>query len=282
MPVLIKDVPIREDAVNKLELNLFEAFFVTGHVIDREGAPAAGAEVRADWRQRAGRDIDRGKLDRSARRRTTGRTGDDGSFQLGPFEAGPKLTVFATSAESGSSNRHDVPAPFDGLVLPLRRHVIRGRVVDATTGEPVKSFQLRAHRNGRTHSTRHVDGYFEVPVDPETDSLHIEAPDRFPWFTRLFTSASTALRRSRTRGRWQAVRWCSAMANRSRASGLSSSRAGEWQGISDGLHTVETRTGHSVDVYVTEHATLDLELPAISLSGTVRADRTDRPLPGAG
>ena len=41
-----------------------------------------------------------------------------------------------------------------------------------------------------------------------------------------------------------------------------------------------TRTGYSVDVYVAEHATLDLELPAISLSGTVRADRTDRPVAG--
>ena len=80
-------------------------------------------------------------------------------------------------------------APYDGLVLQLRRHVVRGRVVDAITGEPVKSFQLRAHRNGRTHSTHHDHGYFEVPVDPETDSLHIEAPDRFPWFTRLFTNA---------------------------------------------------------------------------------------------
>ena len=41
-----------------------------------------------------------------------------------------------------------------------------------------------------------------------------------------------------------------------------------------------TRTGYSVDVYVAEHATLDLELPAISLSGTVRTDRTDRPVAG--
>ena len=205
--VLIRDVAIREDSVNRLELNLFEAFFVTGHVIDREGRPVAGAEVHADWLQPiAAPDLDQGELvNRQARRRTPGLTGDDGSFRLGPLEAGPQLTIFATSPESGSSNRHDVQAPYDGLVLQLRRHVIRGHVVDATTGEPVKSFRLRAHRNGRTHSTHHDDGYFEVPVDPETDSLHIEAPDRFPWFTRLFTSprgeydlGEIALERERT------------------------------------------------------------------------------------
>ena len=189
VPALLKDVTVREGAVNAAELVLFKGFLVVGQVVDGDGAPVAGAEVRADWMQpTAEPHRDWGELvHREVRRHTTGRTGDDGSFRLGPFEAGPKVEVFATSPELGSSKRLEVFAPYDGLVLALRRDVVRGRVVDAATGEPVESFQLRAHRNGRTHSTRHADGHFEVQVDPDTDSLHIEAPGRFAWFTRLFT-----------------------------------------------------------------------------------------------
>ena len=51
VPVLLKDVAIRDEAANRLDLVLFKAFFVTGHVVDHQGVPVARAEVRADWVQ---------------------------------------------------------------------------------------------------------------------------------------------------------------------------------------------------------------------------------------
>ena len=187
VPVL-REAAIRESGTNRLDVVLHEAFFVAGHVVDEAGAPVAGAAVSADWRQPHEAKADRNEsVGRSSRRRTVVATGNDGSFRLGPFEAGPALPVFATSAESGSSRRHQVTAPFDGLVLQLRRHVVRGRVVDALTAEPIKSFRVYAHHSF-VQTTSYPDGRFETVVDPDTDSIVVEAPGRFPWFTRFFTS----------------------------------------------------------------------------------------------
>ena len=187
VPVL-RETTIRKSGVNRLELLLQEAFFVAGHVVDQAGAPVAGAAVSADWRPHEARADRNESVGWSSRRRTVVSTGDDGSYRLGPFEAGPPLPVFATSGDSGSSRRHEVTAPFDGLLLQLRRHVVRGQVVDATTAERVETFRVHAHRNGGMQTTSYADGRFELVVDPDTDSIHVEAPGRFPWFTRIFTS----------------------------------------------------------------------------------------------
>lgn len=206
VPVLLNDVAISEGSENRLELVLFEAFFVDGQVVDWEGVPVAGVDVHADWVQPAAAQhrYRGGPVHNMQRRRMTARTGDDGSFRLGPIEEGPEVQVFATSPERGST-RHRVLAPYDGLVLQLRRHVVRGRVVDAATGVPVEMFQLNTHHYGSAHSIRHADGRFEVQVDPATESLHIEAPGYFRWFTRFFAGrggeydlGEVALERERT------------------------------------------------------------------------------------
>ena len=183
----ISGVEVRRDADRSVDMVLVRGFFVVGHVVDGNGVAVADAEVRGDWLQPMAEPYrDRGELvHRVTRRRTAVLTADDGSFRLGPLEAGPKLEVVAISPKAGSSKRMEVFAPYEGLLLELRRDVVRGRVVDAETGEPIDSFELRAHRNGRTRATRHTHGHFEVQVDPDTDSIDIEAPGRFPWFARL-------------------------------------------------------------------------------------------------
>lgn len=52
------------------------------------------------------------------------------------------------------------------------------------------------------------------------------------------------------------------------------------QGLSEGDYLIRTLTGHAFDVYVAGHTAFDLDLPAISLSGSVRAGSTDRPVGG--
>ena len=54
------------------------------------------------------------------------------------------------------------------------------------------------------------------------------------------------------------------------------------QGMVEGPHTVRTRTGHSFDVHVDGDAVLDIEIPAVSLSGGLVDERTGRPVGGAG
>ncbi len=52
----------------------------------------------------------------------------------------------------------------------------------------------------------------------------------------------------------------------------------EAQGLSEGLHIVRTRTGHSFETHVSRRTPFDIELPPISLSGVVRTERTRRPI----
>ena len=52
------------------------------------------------------------------------------------------------------------------------------------------------------------------------------------------------------------------------------------QGLSLGRHVVRTRTGYSFDVEVAARTAFDVELPPVSLSGTVRAEETGLPVGG--
>lgn len=52
------------------------------------------------------------------------------------------------------------------------------------------------------------------------------------------------------------------------------------QDLSDGPYSVRTGTGYSFDVHVVRNATLNIELPSVSLSGRVEAQETARPVGG--
>ena len=195
VPTFRSHVGVRERTVNQVEVEMLEASHVWGRVVDGDGEPVVGAKVRADWqgpsRRLSAEDAAMGGH-RHVRRRATARSAADGSFSLAPLGAGPLLVIRAESPEFGSSRDIIVHAPYDGLVIELGRHVVRGRVVDAATGTPLEAFDVGHRRMSYAVYDRYPrvsrlgDGRFEMAVHPDTYLVHVNAPGRFPWFTRLF------------------------------------------------------------------------------------------------
>ena len=181
MPLVLDDVQIRDDGANQVALELIPAAFVEGRVVDADGAPAAGVEVETAYSG------------------LTARTRDDGSFRIGPFKTGLTSYLRARSPELGSTPFHEVVAPHRGLALRLGRHVLRGRVVDATSGGPVERFRVTVFLGGRgevvdnikrrkrpdSTSIEAADGSFEIPVEAVAYSIVVDAPGRFPWSAPL-------------------------------------------------------------------------------------------------
>lgn len=169
LPLVLDDVVVTPDDSTPVELELEQAFYATGRVLDRRGTPVAGATVVAKWRGSS----------------TT--TSEDGSYQLGPFESGARLNIFAMSAEAGSSLWHDVWVPQADYDLELLRHAVRGRVVD-DNGRPVERFQIAAYVGETRRSSEWItdeDGWFHLPVETATNSMIVDAPGRFPHLERL-------------------------------------------------------------------------------------------------
>ena len=181
MPLVLDDVQIRDDGANRVELELIPAAFVEGRVVDADGAPAAGVEVETAYSG------------------LTARTRDDGSFRIGPFKTGLTSYLRVRSPELGSTPFHVVVAPHRGLALRLGRHVLRGRVVDATSGGPVERFRVTVFLAGRGEVVDNIkrrkrpdstlveaaDGSFEIPVDAVAHFIVVDAPGRFPWSAPL-------------------------------------------------------------------------------------------------
>ena len=184
---VLRAVQIHQDAPNRLELALSKEQFVAGEVVAADGAAASGVKVTAHWHQHKGVDFpepDGALHTRGVLRHAVVEADNAGAFRLGPFEAESHVTVFASSPASGSSARQDVLVPSEGVRLLLRRHMVRGRVVDAATGEPLERFRVRLDR---ASDAEHADGHFEVPLAPATKWLSVEAAAYIPHFARVFT-----------------------------------------------------------------------------------------------
>ena len=180
VPLTLEDVHVRRGEDNRIEAELPIAHFIAGRVVDGNGDPVAGVDVLAGaWIG-----------DPSP---TTTRTENDGAYRLGPFPRGDSVNVYARSPGMGSTVRHnDVASPHEGLVLVLRRHAILGRLVDETTGAPVRKFHLTVMGQGEgwEHDLRADDGEFRIPLDAGAHSFLVQAAGYPPWFTSLEPPAS--------------------------------------------------------------------------------------------
>ena len=194
VPLLLEDVEIREDAANRLELVLSRGTFVTGRAVDQEGVPVGEVEVRAHWQvRRLAGSMDAVRW--PCRGELAARAGAGGSYRIGPFETGQLVTVSGRSPELGETAVHEVPVPYGDLILEFGRRVVRGRVVDAATGEPIEHFQVAAYDEDSgdgagSQSIQQEEGRFNVPVDAATDAIVIKALGCLPRFVRIFPGSS--------------------------------------------------------------------------------------------
>ena len=188
---VVRSVDVHAGAPNRLAVTLSKEHFVAGEVVDVDGTGISGVKVTAQWHQHKGVDYpepDGALHTRAVLRHAVVETDEAGAFRLGPFEAESNVGLFATSKALGSSMRQTVLVPSEGVKLRLRRHLLRGRVVDAATGEPVEAFQTVL---ASAPNTPHQDGHFEMLVAPQTEWLRIEAPTYIPHFARLFTDQAS-------------------------------------------------------------------------------------------
>lgn len=166
VPLVLDDVLIRSGESNRLDIELSVAAFVSGRVVDGEGGPAVGVEVRALRNENI-----------------VAHSRDDGTFRLGPFAVGQWVDVFAQSAVMNSTRRRHVRTPYEGLLLEFPRHALLGHVVDAATGAPVQRYRLvlRGTRNSQwEHRIEAEDGTFRVPLDAEVYAVVIHADGYSP------------------------------------------------------------------------------------------------------
>ena len=183
--VALPYVPVETFSVQVLEgdtrrdLELSEAHYVTGRVVDHAEGSVVGAEVTAD--------LNIHFLDFRTTLQTT--TDSAGKFLMGPFVYGQNLILNARQAEGGSSSVNRVFSGNHDVLLVLSKMVdVYGTVVDAMTGAPIDEFMLKAFGQGWVREYPHVksNGKITARVDAESRELVIDAPDYAPFFQTEF------------------------------------------------------------------------------------------------
>ena len=147
------------------ELTLSDAYFVLGRVVDQSDVEVEDADVIVQFHS----DL---VLHATSE--------ESGEFQLGPFIQGRKLRVAAMHEELGLSEHSRVTAGDHDVKLVLAPMVrVLGKVIDASSGEPVDDFQLRAFGNGWNRVYPHVDsdGNISAFVDSKTRVLVVESSE---------------------------------------------------------------------------------------------------------
>ena len=166
-------------------------------MVDNDGAPVAGVDVVADGRTSAyllGAEMGEDGVYRLSRAKgrwqrfeaLTVKTATDGTYRLGPFRLGEQVQVVARGPGLRGSEHHEMAAPWDGLVLRLRRRALVGRFVNAATQEPIRRLHVTLRRRGNPEYWIDTqDGSFEVPLDDYTRAVFIAADGHPLWFRSL-------------------------------------------------------------------------------------------------
>ena len=197
LPLTMEEIQVRDGADNRIEAQLLTAHFIAGRVVDGEGAPVAGVDVVADGRTSAyllAAEIGEDGIHRLSRVKgrwtdietLTVKTAQDGTYRLGPFRLGERVQVVARGPGLRGSEHHQMAAPWDGLVLVLRRRALVGRFVNAATQEPIRRLHVTLRREGNPeYWVDTQDGSFAVPLDDYTRAVFIAADGHPLWFRDL-------------------------------------------------------------------------------------------------
>lgn len=178
----LKVVAIEEKA-EPLEFRLAPAAVLKGKVVDRQGAPIAGAGIYADsWR---GQQL----------LRYQGRTDDEGRFL---WESAPRDAVTYSAAKDGYMRREVILAA-DGEEHAITLDpvlTLSGKVTDAATGKPIPRFRLIPGFQFPQHgvdwsyaeAAEFAGGEFTIRRDDArmTHFLKIEAAGYAPYTSREF------------------------------------------------------------------------------------------------
>lgn len=153
-----------EEGTNRFDVELEEGFRVSGRVVDPDGRPVAGAQVRL------------ATVSRAELREHEARTGADGGFVLSPVAAG-RYGLEAAASGFAAAKRPEpvavVDAPVEGIEVVLRRGAsVAGRVL-GLAAEELAAVAVTAHGEAGEKKAAALDseGRYEVRDLPPGDWL---------------------------------------------------------------------------------------------------------------
>lgn len=153
-----------EEGTNRFDVELEEGFKVAGRVVDQDGRPVGGAQVRL------------ATLSRVELREHHGSTGIDGAFLLAPVAAG-RYGLEATASGFAAAKRSEpvtvVDGAVEGLEIVLRRGAsVSGKVL-GLSAEELAAVAVTAHGEAGEQRAASLDseGRFEVRNLPPGDWL---------------------------------------------------------------------------------------------------------------
>jgi hypothetical protein len=126
--------------IGGIEIVLRRGHSLSGRVVDCQGSGGSGARLYAFWDSRSGTKRIGPPLVRE------GRSGADGAFRIEGLAGGPSR-LFASHSELGVGEVANLVEDAEGVVLVLEGPSgVRGTVVDAASGEPLRRFSVLALR----------------------------------------------------------------------------------------------------------------------------------------
>ena len=200
-PVILGGMRIPEQGINHLEIELQKGYFVSGFVVGEDGETLADIEVRASWTRNHFEIIESDGIRRTNPRpnsfnilKTGTRTEPDGSFWIGPFANGTTGKLYAEESSIGSAISREISVPYSDLVLRLDQEVLRGRVLDETSGAPIERFSVAMYiGESRSHAIESSEGVFDIPVypfDEDGTEIRVSAQGYLRWTREVFGGSS--------------------------------------------------------------------------------------------